>query len=349
MASRVGKVLCVEDEQDIRENIADILRDEGYEVYEASDGKAGYEAFIENKPDLVISDIMMPEVDGYGFLKMVRENKASRKNNVPFIFLTALGHKENVLKGVSLSANDYLVKPIDFDLLIAKVKEKTENSIKVEEAHNSNINNLKNQVSSILPSDLMSHISILTQVAENLKREPYGPLPHRNYLRDFEKVYSTTLKIKSSIINALDEKVINYKLNANEELFNLNGFLKHFISNLSKKYSDRIYIDQVDEDLLTAKVKFDHFVLIEALKKILSSFLKIDDNSKVKISMMIDHLDQLVLIFGLESDTREINVSDHINESQISKILDKQNCTFEFAQSAEGTAVLVIPPYRVVK
>ena len=348
MASRVGKVLCVEDEQDIRENIADILRDEGYEVFEAGDGKEGYDTFVENKPDLVISDIMMPGVDGYALLKMVRENKATRKNNVPFIFLTALGHKENVLKGVSLSANDYLVKPIDFDLLLAKVKEKTENSIKVEEAHNSNISNLKNQVSSILPTDLMSHISLLTQIAENLKQEPYGPLPHRNYLRDFDKVYSTTLKIKSAIINALDEKVINYKLNADEELFNLNGFLKHFISNLSKKYSDRIDVEQVEEDLLTAKVKFDHFILIEAMKKILSSLLKVDSKSQVKISMMIDHLDELVLIFTLEG-VKDVHLGDYVNESQISKILDKQNCRFEIAESADNNAVLIIPPYRVVK
>ena len=92
-----AKILCVEDEQDIRENIADILRDEGFEVFEAKNGKEGFDSFLKNKPHLVISDIMMPEVDGYGLLKLVREDKTSRNSTVPFIFLTALGQKDNVI------------------------------------------------------------------------------------------------------------------------------------------------------------------------------------------------------------------------------------------------------------
>jgi DNA-binding response OmpR family regulator len=121
------KILCVEDEQEIRENIAEILRDEGFEVFEAENGRVGFDSFLQNKPDLVVSDIMMPEVDGYALLKAIREGKNVKNNLVPFIFLTALGQKDNVVKGVNLSANDYLVKPIDFDLMIAKIKEKTEN------------------------------------------------------------------------------------------------------------------------------------------------------------------------------------------------------------------------------
>ena len=73
MSDKKIKILCVEDEIDIRSNIADILRDEGYEVFEAGNGYQGYESFIQEKPDLIISDIMMPELDGYGLLKLVRD------------------------------------------------------------------------------------------------------------------------------------------------------------------------------------------------------------------------------------------------------------------------------------
>ncbi|MDA0902273.1 MAG: response regulator, partial [Proteobacteria bacterium] len=121
------KILCVEDEQEIRETISEILRDEGFEVFEASNGKEAVEVFLENNPDLVISDIMMPEVSGYDLLKIIRENKSISNNNVPFIFLSALSKKEDVIKGAELSANDYLTKPVDFDLLIAKIKEKSKN------------------------------------------------------------------------------------------------------------------------------------------------------------------------------------------------------------------------------
>ena len=116
MEDRKIKILCVEDEKEIRENIAEILRDEGFEVFEAENGKKGYESFVQNKPDLVVSDIMMPEIDGYSLLKMIREGKSIRNNNIPFIFLSALGQKENIMKGVDLLANDYLIKPVDFDL-----------------------------------------------------------------------------------------------------------------------------------------------------------------------------------------------------------------------------------------
>ena len=100
----------------------------------------------------------MPELDGYGLLKLVRDTVGLKNSAVPFIFLTALGQKDNVIKGVNLSANDYLVKPIDFDLLIAKIKEKTENFQRVEEAHKNQIVNLKNQVSIVLPRDVFSYL-----------------------------------------------------------------------------------------------------------------------------------------------------------------------------------------------
>ena len=184
------KILCAEDEQEIRENIAEILRDEGFEVFEAENGKYAFESFMQNKPDIVVSDIMMPEVDGYALLHMIREAKNIRNNNVPFIFLTALGQKESVIKGVNLSANDYLVKPIDFDLMIAKIKEKTANALKIQDTHNRNIKNIKSQVSIVLPNELFAYLDIVTHVSEALQNEPYGPLPHRRYLEDINTTES---------------------------------------------------------------------------------------------------------------------------------------------------------------
>ena len=194
MSDQKIKILCVEDEIDIRSNISDILRDEGYEVVEAENGYHAYELFIEHRPDLIISDIMMPKLDGFGLLKMVRDTTGLKNSAIPFIFLTALGQKENVLKGVNLSANDYLVKPIDFDLLIAKVKEKTENSKRIDDVHQGQISNLKNQISVMLPKDVFNYLDVITEISGNLKNEPYGPLPHRSYLEEIKKIYDQLLR-----------------------------------------------------------------------------------------------------------------------------------------------------------
>jgi CheY-like chemotaxis protein len=203
--------LCVEDEIDIRSNISDILRDEGYEVIEAGNGYEGFELFLNERPDLIISDIMMPELDGFGLLKFVRDAEGFKNSTIPFIFLTALGQKDNVIKGVNLTANDYLVKPIDFDLLIAKVKEKTTNYLRIESFHQGQINNIKNQISLILPKDSLNYLDVITEIAGKLKDEPYGSFPHRLYLDEIKKIYLNSLNLRTTIHNYLDKDVVDFE------------------------------------------------------------------------------------------------------------------------------------------
>jgi CheY-like chemotaxis protein len=342
------KILCAEDEQEIRENIADILRDEGFEVFEAENGKKGFESFMQNKPDLVISDIMMPELDGYGFLQLIRENKNIRNNTVPFIFLTALGQKDNVVKGINLSANDYLVKPIDFDMLVAKVREKTSNAIKVQEVHNRNIKNIKSQVSSVLPSEIANYLDVITQVTAVLKTEPYGPFSHRRYLEDLEKIYINSMKLRGAISNALDEKVIDNKLNADEEIIGIVEFINEFISSLSERFRNRIIFETPFEPENLPRLKVDRLILLDAMRKIFAGLFKTDAEGIVNVSVMMDHLDQLIIIFYLKSQTPNINIKLNIDESQIGKILDQQNCRFEIADNKEGTGILSVPSFRLL-
>lgn len=343
------KILCVEDEQDIRENIADILRDEGFEVFEAANGKEGFDSFLQNKPDLVISDIMMPEMDGYALLQAIRESKNIRNNMVPFIFLSALGRKNDVIKGVNLSANDYLVKPIDFDLMIAKVKEKTVNANKVQEAYDRNIQNIKSQVSVVLSSDLFSYLNIVTQVSSVLKQEPYGPFPHRRYLEDIDKIYINAMKIRTSIANALDKSVIDHKLNAEEEIFTITNFMEEFIRDLSEKFKSRIEFEPPFEAENMPSLKIDRLVLLDALRKIFAGLFKSDPESQVSVSVIFDHLNQMVLIFYLKSKAGKVDLKSSVDEAQIGKILDKQNCRFEIVDQKENTAILTVPSYRLIQ
>jgi CheY-like chemotaxis protein len=341
------KILCVEDEQDIRENIAEILRDEGFEVFEAENGKHGFESFMQNKPDLVISDIMMPELDGYGLLRLIRENKNIRNNSIPFIFLTALGQRDDVVKGVNLSANDYLIKPIDFDLMIAKIREKTTNSLQVQEVHNRNVKNIKNQVAMVLPAEVFSYLNVISQVSSILKSEPYGPFSHRRYLEDLDKIYINSVKLRSAITNALDQNVIDSKLNANEEVFTVSEFLNDFINSLSEKFKSRICFEEKPEIDALPRLKVDCLILFEALRKIFAGMFKSDSESRIEIVAMTDHLEQMVIVFYLKSQTH-VDLKENLDEPQIGKILDQQNCRFEISDNSEGATVLIIPAHRLI-
>jgi|SRR5665647_229503 len=105
------KILLIEDNEDIRENTAEILEMSNYRVFTAKDGKEGVEVALREIPDLIICDIMMPELDGYGVLHILQRNNDTR--NTPFIFLTAKTERMDFRKGMELGADDYITKPFN--------------------------------------------------------------------------------------------------------------------------------------------------------------------------------------------------------------------------------------------
>lgn len=112
------RILIIEDNADIRENTGEILSLAGYAVTSAPNGKIGVDLAIKEKPDLIICDIMMPELDGYGVLHILSKNSATA--TIPFIFLTAKTERSDIRKGMELGADDYLTKPFgDTELLNA--------------------------------------------------------------------------------------------------------------------------------------------------------------------------------------------------------------------------------------
>jgi DNA-binding response OmpR family regulator len=112
------KILLIEDNPEIRENTSEILSLASYKVFTAENGKVGIEVAQREKPDLIVCDIMMPELDGYGVLHILGKNQETAA--IPFIFLTAKTEKTDIRKGMNLGADDYLTKPFDdTDLLNA--------------------------------------------------------------------------------------------------------------------------------------------------------------------------------------------------------------------------------------
>ena len=118
----MATILCIEDEVELRINIAEELEDAGYDVCHAGDGNMGLQMIIKHKPDLVLCDINMPRKNGFQVLKEIREQHQRIFARMPFIFLTALADKQRVLAGLKDGADAYLTKPIEFELLLATVE-----------------------------------------------------------------------------------------------------------------------------------------------------------------------------------------------------------------------------------
>src|SRR5262249_49654588 len=114
------RILVIEDQPVMRRNIQTILEMEGFEVMTADNGRQGVVAAQNKAPDLILCDVMMPEMDGYGVLTALRQEP--RTATLPFIFPTAKGEKTDLRAGMNLGADDYLAKPVSSDELVSAVR-----------------------------------------------------------------------------------------------------------------------------------------------------------------------------------------------------------------------------------
>jgi DNA-binding response OmpR family regulator len=122
----VKKILVIEDNGDVRENVAEILELSQYKVITAENGKAGVELALLELPDLIVCDIMMPVLDGYGVLHML--NQHTETSGTPFIFLTAKSEKSDLRKGMELGADDYITKPFEGIELLSAIERRLKKS-----------------------------------------------------------------------------------------------------------------------------------------------------------------------------------------------------------------------------
>jgi len=134
------KVLIIEDNNDIRENVVEILQLAGYEPLEAGNGKTGVELAISHTPDIILCDIMMPELDGYGVLYML--NKNAETAATPFIFLTAKAERVDLRKGMEMGADDYLTKPFDDIELLNAIETRLKKKELQKEFHSRSLDRL---------------------------------------------------------------------------------------------------------------------------------------------------------------------------------------------------------------
>jgi putative two-component system response regulator len=142
-------ILIVEDNPILREGLQEMLELEGFGVFTASNGQQALDSMNDRSPDLILSDIAMPIMDGYTFFRSVRER--SEWVSIPFVFLTARGEREDVLAGKDMGAEDYLVKPVTREDLITVVNSRLERShqlhvVQLQQAYETSLAVLANAI-----------------------------------------------------------------------------------------------------------------------------------------------------------------------------------------------------------
>lgn len=162
----MAKILVIEDEAGIRDSIIDILSAEDFIVDSATNGEEGLRQIYEFQPDVVICDVMMPVLDGFGVLQQVRQNP--NLATLPFVFLTAKAERNDFRSGMELGADDYLTKPFTHDDLLGMIRTRLEAQSAVKEKTQQQLSALRSSISTALPRELGAPIREILSLSTTL-------------------------------------------------------------------------------------------------------------------------------------------------------------------------------------
>lgn len=163
------RILIIEDMKDLRDDVVEMLNMEGFEAMGAENGLVGIEVARDKKPDLIVCDVTMPEMDGYGVLEEVRRDPETA--TIPFIFLTARTDRGNVRQGMVLGADDYLTKPFNVDELLDSIHTQLRKRVEFNEAANRRLEDLRKNITTALPHELRTPLGTILGFSEMLTTE----------------------------------------------------------------------------------------------------------------------------------------------------------------------------------
>lgn len=158
------QILIIEDEEAIRENILELLEAENFIAFGAANGKAGIKLALEKIPDLILCDVMMPEIDGYGVLKALRSEPIAA--TIPVIFLTAKADKTDVRLGMELGADDYITKPCTPQELLKAIEIRLERQKTISSRSQQKLDEMRNNISMSLPHELRTPLNAILGFSE---------------------------------------------------------------------------------------------------------------------------------------------------------------------------------------
>lgn len=169
------KILVIEDETLVRENLLDLLEAEDFQAIGAANGRLGVKLAQEMLPDLIICDVMMPELDGYGVLKTLQQNVATA--TIPFIFVTAKSDENDLRQGMALGSDDYLTKPYHPRELLQAIMVRLQKQARLQQKTQQQLDSLRTSITLSMPSELRIPLDTILDLSETLFSDPYLVTP----------------------------------------------------------------------------------------------------------------------------------------------------------------------------
>lgn len=163
------KILVIEDETSVRQNLWELLTCEDFDVIAAENGRIGVELAQQEIPDLVICDVMMPELDGHGVLNILRQEPITA--TIPLIFLTAKSDKTDLRQGMELGADDYITKPFTRAELLAAVSSRLQKQFIIHQQSEKRLDELRSSITMCLPHEMKTPLNSILGFSELLMKE----------------------------------------------------------------------------------------------------------------------------------------------------------------------------------
>jgi two-component system, sensor histidine kinase and response regulator len=196
----MSKLLVIDDDTSIRDNLTELLDAEGYQVISAADGRVGAQLARQALPDLILCDIMMPELDGYEVLAELRHDPVTA--TIPFIFLTAKIEKSDLRQGMNLGADDYLVKPFTRVELLTAIAARLEKQTVIAQNLKTKMDDLRSSITLALPHELRTPLAGISGFSEVLL-ESADALQVQEIREIAQNIHSSAQRLQDLIMNFL--------------------------------------------------------------------------------------------------------------------------------------------------
>lgn len=341
-------ILIIEDNQDIRESSTEILELANYNVLTAENGKIGVDLATKNKPDVILCDIMMPELDGYGVLYML--NKSPETAAIPFIFLTAKAERVDMRKGMEMGADDYLTKPFDDVELLNAIESRLQKREKQHAFYSKSLEHLESLVSRV---DGLAELKKLVadRKVRNIKKKQViyyeGDQPSGLYLVLNGRV--KTFKLSE------DGRELLTAMYGPEEYFGVHALLLHeqyhetseavedtslcllpkdMIEQLLGQYPDvgRQFIKILSNNLKDKEEQLLQLAYHSVRKRMAQVLLRLSSGSEPGNSALRISRDDLAAMAGMATETVSRTLSDFKDEGLIEK---------------KGSQIVILDPKRL--